>query len=80
MLVLHFNITQKQHQSRKMAKNKSGHQYFSLIKNWRDIRYQAYVDICYFITTPGDNIDLVAPILCDALLTLKNTEGPALLR
>lgn len=48
---------------------------FTLIKNLRDIRYQAYVDIRYFISTPGDNIDLVAPMLCDALLTLKNSDG-----
>ena len=41
----------------------------------RDTRYQAYVDIRYFVTTPGDNIDLVAPMFCDALLTLKKTEG-----
>lgn len=48
---------------------------FTLIKNLRDIRYQAYVDIRYFITTPGDNIDLVAPMFCDTLLTLKKSEG-----
>ena len=48
---------------------------FSLIQNMRDTRYQMFVDIRYFITTPGDNIDLVAPMFCDALLTLKNSEG-----
>lgn len=48
---------------------------FSLIQNMRDVRYQSYVDIRYFITTPGDNIDLMAPMFCDALLTLKSSEG-----
>ncbi len=48
---------------------------FLLIQKMRDIRYQALVDIRYFITTPGDNIDLVAPMFCDALLTLKNSGG-----
>ena len=48
---------------------------FSLIQNMRDTRYQAFVDNRYFITTPGDNIDLVAPMFCDALLTLKKSEG-----
>lgn len=48
---------------------------FQLIQKMRDIRYQAYVDIRYFITTPGDNIDLVAPMFCDALLTLKQSGG-----
>ena len=32
-------------------------------------------DIRYFITKPGDNIDLVAPMFCDTLLTLKKSEG-----
>lgn len=48
---------------------------YSLIQNMRDTRYQAYVDVRYFVTTPGDNIDLVAPMFCDALLTLKKTKG-----
>ncbi|WP_295591676.1 hypothetical protein [uncultured Methanobrevibacter sp.] len=48
---------------------------FNLIENLRDIIYQAYVDIRYFISTPGDNIDLVAPMFCDTLLTLKKTDG-----
>ncbi len=48
---------------------------FLLIQKMRDIRCQAYVDIRYFITTPGDNIDLVAPMFCDALLTLKKSDG-----
>lgn len=48
---------------------------YALMQNLRDIRYQVYVDIRYFITNPGDNIDLVAPMLCDALLTLKKSDG-----
>ena len=48
---------------------------FLLIQKMRDVRYNKYVDIRYFITTPGDNIDLVAPMFCDALLTLKKSEG-----
>lgn len=48
---------------------------FTLLQNMRDIRYQAYVDIRYFISTPGDNMDLVAPMFCDTLLTLKKSEG-----
>ena len=48
---------------------------YTLIQNMRDTRCQAFVDIRYFITTPGDNIDLVAPMFCDAILTLKKSEG-----
>ena len=48
---------------------------FTLLQNMRDIRYQAYVDIRYFISTPGDNMDLVAPMFCDTLLTLKKSDG-----
>ena len=48
---------------------------YLLMQKMRDIRYQAYVDIRYFISQPGDNIDLVAPMFCDALLTLKKSEG-----
>ena len=48
---------------------------FALLQNMRDIRYQAYVDIRYFISTPGDNMDLVAPMFCDTLLTLKKSDG-----
>lgn len=48
---------------------------YLLMQKLRDIRLQAYVDIRYFITQPGDNIDLVAPMFCDALLTLKKSEG-----
>lgn len=48
---------------------------YSLLKNLRDVRYQSYIDIRYFVTKPGDNIDLVAPLFCDTLLTLKNSEG-----
>lgn len=48
---------------------------FTLLQKMRDFRYQAYVDIRYFITIPGDNMDLVAPMFCDTLLTLKKSEG-----
>lgn len=48
---------------------------FTLLEYLRDVRYQAFVDNRYFITTPGDNIDLVAPMFCDALLTLKKSDG-----
>lgn len=48
---------------------------FSLIKNMRDIKYNAYVDIRYFIYSPGDNIDLTASMFCDTLLTLENSKG-----
>lgn len=47
----------------------------SLIRNLRDVRSHSYIDIRYFITKPGDNIDLVAPMFCDTLLTLKKSEG-----
>ena len=58
---------------------------FSLLERFRDIslfderyknvRYQAFVDIRYYVTNPGDAIDLVAQTFCDALLTLENTKG-----
>lgn len=48
---------------------------FALLEHFRDCRSQAFIDIRYFITTPGDNIDLVAPMFCDAILTLKKSEG-----
>lgn len=48
---------------------------YSLIQNLRDIRHQAFVDIRYFITNPGDNIHLAAPMFCDTLLTLNRTKG-----
>jgi hypothetical protein len=48
---------------------------YDYIKNFRDIRYYSLVDIRYFIERPGANIDLVVPMFCDAILTLKNSDG-----
>ena len=48
---------------------------YDFIKKFRDIRYYSLADIRYFIERPGANIDLVAPMFCDAILTLKKSEG-----
>ena len=48
---------------------------YNFIKNFRDIRYYGLVIIRYFVEQPGANIDLVAPMFCDAILTLKKNEG-----
>lgn len=48
---------------------------FTLFQKMRDIRYQACVDIRYFITSPGDNMEMAAPMFCDTLLSLKKSEG-----
>jgi len=48
---------------------------YNLLKNFRDIRNYSFVDIRYFIERPGANIDMVAQMFCDAILTLKSSEG-----
>ena len=48
---------------------------FSLLQKFKDVRYQNFVDIRYFFSNPGRNIDMIAPMFCDSLLTLKNSNG-----
>ncbi len=51
---------------------------FSLISWFRDCEYKDQIDIRYFITNPGDNLNIMASMFCDTLLTLNNTQGQKL--
>lgn len=48
---------------------------YTLIQRLRDCRYQQTVDIRNFIFNPSDSINLAAPMYCDTILTLKNSDG-----
>lgn len=50
----------------------------NIIKGFRDYKYQSYVDGRYFITSPGSNIMMTAPMFSDAILTLRETNGERL--
>lgn len=51
-------------------RNKNTEVDYSLLEKMRDFRnYGVYANIRYFVTKPGDNKELTASLLCDALIT-----------
>ena len=47
----------------------------ALLTNLRDQRYKTFIDVRYFIENAGSNIELVAPMFCDAVLTIHMSNG-----
>lgn len=57
-------------------RNKNTEVDYSLLEKMRDFRnYGVYANIRYFVTKPGDNKELTASLLCDALITLNREKG-----
>lgn len=50
----------------------------NVIKGFRDYKYPGCVDGRYFIERPGTNILMMAPMFCDAIITLRQTKGERL--
>lgn len=50
----------------------------NVISGFRDYKYPGCVDGRYFIERPGFNILMMAPMFCDAIITLRQTKGERL--
>lgn len=47
----------------------------NIVKGFRDYKFPDTVDGRYYITSPGSNVLIAAPMFADAIVTLKNNNG-----